>query len=91
MSSKGKGDVAYKQGNGQIEMDKVVDFFEQFLPAALYTENTIIGTHKLLQGLRQWLDYTLATRTKVGITHKWIKLFSFSVGVAATTSLDLPF
>ena len=64
-------------------MDKVVNFSEQFLPATLYTEITIIGTHKLLQGLRQWLDCTLATRIKVRITHKWINLYSFSVGVIA--------
>jgi len=51
-------------------MDKVVNFSEEFFPATLYTENTIIDRHKLLQGLRQWLDYTLATRTKVWITHK---------------------
>jgi len=55
LSSKGNGEVAYKQGNGQIEMDKVVDFFQQFLPATLYREITMIGTHKLLQGLSQGL------------------------------------
>jgi len=51
LNSKGKGEVSCEYGNDQIEMDKIVDFSEQFFPATLYTEIRMIGILKLLQGL----------------------------------------
>ena len=44
-NSNGKCQVAYKQGNGQIEMDKVVNCFEQLPPTIGYTKIRVIATN----------------------------------------------